>query len=79
MAEKQQIYEIKLGDITEYIDNELKIGQKITDTKINGLKHKLTESFLLIPYLYGKIEILERQIKEEKEKGPLIPPSPFQT
>lgn len=49
MADKEKIYETKLGEIINYIDNEFSKGKQITDTKINGLKHKITESFLLIP------------------------------
>lgn len=70
MAEKgKKLYEQKLEEIKEHIDNELKTGKQITDAKIHSVKQKVTEMFLLIANLEGRNEQLERDLKEEREKS----------
>lgn len=70
MAEKgKKLYEQKLEEIMEHIDNELKSGKQITDSKINSIKYKVTEMFVVIANLKGKIEQLNIDLKEEKAKA----------
>lgn len=65
----KKLYELKLEEIIEHIDNELKIGKQITESKINSIKYKVTEMFLIIANLEGKNEQLNIDLKEEKEKA----------
>lgn len=62
-------YEEKLSDVIEYIENELRLGTQITQAKVSSVKCKVTEAFLLISNLYGRIEQLKDELKDEKDRA----------
>lgn len=61
------IYQKKLDELLKFIDNELVVDKKITENKMFKVKGKITESFLLIANLYGKIESLEKELEKERQ------------
>lgn len=66
--QKTELYQDQLDGLLDYVVGEIKTG-KITEAKINGIKYKITQSFLLIAKLCGKIEILEKELKHERENS----------
>lgn len=65
----KKLYQQQLEEVYEHIENELKTGTQITYAKINSIKLKITEIFLIIANLEGKNDQLEKDLKEEREKG----------
>lgn len=56
--EKNESYQEKIDGLLDFVVKELKIGKQITEAKVNGIKYKITEAFLLIVKLCGKIETI---------------------
>lgn len=67
-----ELYQEKLDGLLEYVEKELKTGKQITEAKINGIKYRITEAFLLIAKLCGKIETLESELGKERTNSARI-------